>query len=101
MSQKICSGDEVGTAVDTLMRDMVRHFQDEEKLLLEVGYPDLAAHASLHAELIHSAVELVQRFRGGNLEIGVLFQFLARDVVAKHILSENRDYFSYLGIRYA
>jgi hemerythrin-like metal-binding protein len=90
------SGDEMGAAIDTLMRDMVRHFQDEEKLLLAVGYPGAAAHAALHVTLVDRAVEMVERFRGGSLDSGALFQFLARDFVAKHILSEDREYFPYL-----
>jgi hemerythrin-like metal-binding protein len=87
------SGDEVGAAIDTLMRDMVRHFQDEDKLLLAVGYPGAAAHAALHGELVDKAVDLVERFRGGRLDLGALFQFLARDFVVKHILSEDREFF--------
>ena len=79
------SNDEVDAAVNTLMRDMVSHFQDEVKILLAVGYPHAAAHAALHGELIQSAVELVERFRGGSVNIGELFQFLARDVVARNL----------------
>jgi diguanylate cyclase (GGDEF)-like protein/hemerythrin-like metal-binding protein len=90
------SGDEIGAAIDTLMRDMVRHFRDEEKLLLAVGYPGAAAHAALHVTLVGRAVDMVERFRGGGLDSGALFQFLARDFVAKHILSEDREFFSYL-----
>ncbi len=90
------SGDEVGVAIDTLMRDIVRHFQDEEAFLLAVAYPRAAEHAALHAALLHSATELVERFRNGSLDIGALFQFLARDLVANHMLSEDRNFFPYL-----
>lgn len=90
------SDDEVGAAIDTLMRDMVRHFQDEEKLLLAIGYPHAAEHATLHAALVQSAVDMVKRFRSGSLDIGALFQFLARDFVARHMLSEDREFFPYL-----
>ena len=90
------SGDEVGAAVDALMRAMVSHFQDEERLLLAIGYPQAAEHAALHGVLIHDADELVECFRNGSLDIGALFQFLASALVAKHILSEDRDFFPYL-----
>lgn len=90
------SDDEIAAAVDTLMRDMVLHFQDEEEILLAVGYPHAAEHAVLHAALVHSAVELVEQFRSGSLDIGALFQFLARDFVAKHMLGEDREFFSCL-----
>jgi diguanylate cyclase (GGDEF)-like protein/hemerythrin-like metal-binding protein len=90
------SGDEVGAAIDTLMRNMVRHFQDEEKFLLAAAYPELDAHAALHRALVQRAVELVECFRAGSLDIGALFQFLARDFVAKHILSKDREFFTCL-----
>lgn len=92
-----CDG-EVDAALDTLMRDMVCHFQDEDKLLLAVGYPHTAAHTALHGKLVDSAVERVERFRAGRLDIGALFQFLARDVVAKHMLSEDREFFPYVNL---
>ena len=90
------SGADVGAAIDRLMHNMVRHFEDEEKILLAAGYPDLAAHALLHRALLDSAVALVEQFRAGSLDLGALFQFLARDFVARHILLEDREFFPFL-----
>jgi hemerythrin-like metal-binding protein len=91
------SEDEMGTAVDALMRSLIRHFQDEEKLLMTVSYPHAAAHAVSHSALIQTAVEMVERFRIGKLDIGTLFKFLAHDLVAEHMLREDREFFPYLG----
>lgn len=90
------SNDKVDAAVDALLRDIVSHFQDEEKIILAVGYPHAAAHAVLHEELLRRAEELVGHYRGGSLSVGELFQFLAHDLVAKHILTEDSEYFPYL-----
>ena len=39
---------------------------------------------------------LTDRFRNGMLEAGELFQFMAHDVVTKHLLGADREFFPYL-----
>lgn len=88
--------EEIRAAVDTLMRDLAHHFHEEEKLLVVMAYPHAAAHAAKHDLLLQNAAELVERFRSGNLGVGTLFQFLAHDLVANHMLNEDRDFYPYL-----
>jgi diguanylate cyclase (GGDEF)-like protein/hemerythrin-like metal-binding protein len=87
---------EVDAVIDTLIRDLVQHFQDEESIIAAAGYPGAAAHAAIHCELLNRAGDLVERFRAGMAHVGELFQFLAKDVVAKHILGADRDFCPYL-----
>lgn len=91
--------DEVKIFVDTLTRDVVKHFQDEVEILVAAGYPGVTAHAAMHSELVNGVVALVGRFHAGTLGIGELFNFLAHDVVAKHLLGADRDFFPYMGAR--
>lgn len=91
--------DEVKILADTLTRDVVKHFQDEVKILAAVGYPRVTEHAAMHHELVKGTVALVERFHAGTLGIGELFNFLAHDVIAKHLLGADREFFSYLGAR--
>ncbi len=88
--------DEVDAIVDTLIRDLVQHFQDEESIIAAAGYPGAVAHATIHREIVNRAGALVERFRSGNADLGELFQFLAEDVVAKHMLGADCDFFPYL-----
>lgn len=90
--------DEVATLVDALTRDVFKHFQDEIEILAMVGYPGVAEHAVLHRELMHGIVALVGRFHASTLEIGELFNFLAHDVIAKHILGADREFFPYVNL---
>ncbi|MEI7432492.1 MAG: diguanylate cyclase, partial [Betaproteobacteria bacterium] len=90
------SADDISAVVDALIRDIVRHFEDEEAIITAAGFPGAAEHATIHSELVDSAVILVDRFQAGTLDLGELFQFLAQDVVALHMLGSDRDYFSYL-----
>lgn len=88
--------DEVDARIDTLVRDLVHHFRDEESIIAAAGYPAAAAHAAIHRELLNRAGALVERFRAGTADVGELFQFLAEDVAAEHMLGADRDFFPYL-----
>ncbi|MFH1603405.1 MAG: diguanylate cyclase [Pseudomonadota bacterium] len=90
---------EVDAIVDTLVRDLVQHFQDEEQTISAAGFPGAVAHADIHRELVNRAGALIERFRAGKADVGELFQFLAEDVVTKHMLDADRDFFPYLESR--
>ena len=88
--------DEVSPLIETLIRDVVQHFKDEESIIKAAGFPGAVAHAAIHSALVAGAVSLVDRFHAGALGIGELFQFLANDVVARHMLGADREFFPYL-----
>ncbi len=90
--------EEVTVEIDALVRDVLQHFNDEEAIIRAAGYPDAVAHAEIHRGLIDNAVTLVARFHAGNLAIGELFQFLAHDIVARHMLGADREFFPYLAM---
>ena len=91
--------DEISEFVASLLREVIRHFHDEEAILTEKGFPGLVAHAKTHAELVAKALELEQTFQAGALSIGSLFQFLAHDVVAQHMLKADREFFHLMAER--
>lgn len=95
-----CPVDEISMLIDMLIDAVVQHFKDEESIFTGVGFPGAADHAAIHRELVDHAVILVSRFHEGKLAIGELFQFLAHDVVAKHMLGADREFFSYLKNHY-
>lgn len=87
--------DEVKSIVEQLIDDVTQHFIDEEAALAAAGYPLLAEHAAQHQGLASKAGLLMERFQSNSLELGELFQFLAHDLIARHILGGDRDYFPY------
>lgn len=87
---------DVDAMIDTLMRDVVRHFQAEEAILGAAAYAGTAAHAALHRDLADRAATLVESFRAGAIGLGELFEFLAHDLIAKHMLSEDQRFFPFL-----
>lgn len=84
--------------VDLLIREVSEHFVDEEAIVASTAYPAFAEHAAMHRTLVGKAAVLAERFQAGSLEAGELFQFLAHDLIVRHILGADRDYFSYLPI---
>jgi diguanylate cyclase (GGDEF)-like protein/hemerythrin-like metal-binding protein len=85
--------DEFSILVARLLDAVVQHFQDEERILAELGFTGLQQHAGEHAKLLAKGRELAQQFSAGTSSVGALFQFLAYDVVTRHMLGADRDYF--------
>lgn len=88
--------DEVGELIDGVVREVGQHFREEELLITAAGFPGAREHAMIHAELIDRAVLLMDRFKGEDLGIGELVQFLAHDLIVRHMLGADREFFSYL-----
>lgn len=85
--------DEISLIVAKLLEDIMQHFKDEEKILEQIGFRGLQQHAAKHAKLIDKGLELALDFREGRLLVGNLFQFLAYDVVTRHFLGADREFF--------
>ena len=86
------SADETGILIERLLTDVAQHFSDEEEILRQLGFADLEQHAAEHARLLGRGRELLQEFQAQTLSIGNLFQFLAYEVIVRHILGADREY---------
>jgi len=82
--------------MEVLICAVAQHFEEEEAIILATAFPAAPGHVAMHRELIDHARYLVSRFRAKDLDIGELFQFLAHDLVAHHILGADRQFFPYL-----
>lgn len=88
--------DEVARLIDLLIPDVVRHFEEEEAIVAAANYPGTAEHAAIHRQLVERATALVASFNAGTLAVGELFQFLAHEVIVRHMLGADREFFPYL-----
>ena len=88
--------DEVAALVQVFIADVSQHFEEEEAIIMAAGYPGAQAHARQHRELVNKARTVAEHFRTGKLALGELFEFLAHDLVARHILIADREFFSSL-----
>ena len=82
--------------LDELLGHVVHHFADEEAVLAAVGYPRARQHGLLHGHLIEQATAIRAQVCEGSADLGKLIDFLARDVVVKHMATADADFFPWL-----
>lgn len=87
---------QIHAVLSRLLEHTVHHFADEEILQQQCGYPDWENHRQLHLELVQRALTMEQNFLAGDLDIATLFGFLAYEVVARHMLQADREFYPYL-----
>jgi hemerythrin-like metal-binding protein len=73
---------------------VAQHFADEEALLAQHGDKHLASHKQDHARLLERAQELKSSAQAGTATLGDIVNFLAGDVVARHIFVVDRDFYA-------
>jgi len=92
----LSNGNEVARilpACDRLMAHIAAHFADEEALLEKHNYRKLAAHRRAHAGLLAHADQLRREIPSGRTSMGTMAEFLAGDVVARHLFKMDREFF--------
>lgn len=87
---------ETAPFIFNLLADVKRHFEDERKILEQTAFPGLQQHLDDHDRLLARGGELIEQFEAGTLSVGVLFQFLAYDVIMIHMLGADREYFPFV-----
>ncbi|MEJ2612618.1 MAG: bacteriohemerythrin [Candidatus Thiodiazotropha sp.] len=83
---------DIGKSLDSLVEYVVKHFQDEEKLMEEKGYEDLANHRVVHAELVNTCTELQGKFHANEAEVGADTMTFIKDWLNNHIPIIDRKY---------
>ncbi len=89
--------DEVGRIVVYLVRYVNEHFQREERLMHDCGYPDIAEHRDRHRQFSQKvyAIEQIHRVDPESINLAELVEFL-RGWLVRHILGSDRDFAPYL-----
>ncbi len=85
--------DGVADAYDRLLAHIARHFANEEALLAQRGFAGLDAHRHAHANLLTRARDLRHTVASGGAGLGGMIEFLAGDVVARHLFKTDRGFF--------
>ena len=83
--------------LDRLIAFAKTHFQMEEKLMVEYGYPGFAGHREEHKILTEQVIELQNKFESGERDVALeTFNFL-REWMMHHILETDMQYKEYFG----
>jgi hemerythrin-like metal-binding protein len=87
------SGSKTWAMIQDLLSEVITHFDHEEALLVERGYPEFDLHRQIHQGLLERADELVQGLDRNEVRPSDLIGFLVHDVVAEHMLQDDRKFF--------
>ncbi|WP_428562675.1 MAG: diguanylate cyclase [Solidesulfovibrio sp. DCME] len=94
----ILSGDasfDLRESVVRLLRHVQTHFEDEEHIMREMGYPQAEEHAAEHGRLLQEGWALVRDDDvAGISAVGVL-QHIVHGLVMQHMFSEDVKYYSW------
>jgi len=93
-------GDELLDETLTALVDYTEeHFQHEEKLMQEYGFPGLAAHQQIHQQLRDTVREMKQKHAAGTEGLAQeLYKFL-RGWLIGHIVEVDKQYGAFLESR--
>ena len=84
---------EFDEALQKLLAHVVQHFADEEAILAQHRYAGLEVQAQAHKRLIERALQLRDAASAGGVTIGELVDFLAGEVVARHMLKTDHEFY--------
>jgi len=59
-------GEKIGTIIDFLANYTIQHFENEEKLMAESGYPGTQAHKKQHSDFLEEVVKLKNKIDAEN-----------------------------------
>ncbi|KAF7600201.1 hypothetical protein BGI27_03880 [Candidatus Dactylopiibacterium carminicum] len=92
------SFEETCAAIDQLMADTRAHFASEETVLASLAWPGLPRHKEAHYYLIAQAQALREALRQTPAwpQVSQLARFLIVDVIANHMLREDRQFYPWL-----
>jgi diguanylate cyclase (GGDEF)-like protein/hemerythrin-like metal-binding protein len=87
--------DETKYLIDDVIDHTIRHFIHEEKILEEIGYPEVYEHKKIHEELIQEVKKLRTKFTSKQLKPASFLSFLFDDLLMGHLVEEDAKFFKY------
>ena len=90
-SQQVVAG-----LLDSIVQDVQMHFQQEERMMQEVNYPNLAAHKGEHDAILLQVGRLQQEFRSGGIALNLEFLQFLNNWLDMHIMQHDKLYVPYL-----
>jgi len=81
----------IGNIINRIVSHTLAHFEFEEELMEQAGYPFLKVHKRLHDHFIQRLAGYTQRFDGGE-EIALELQQFLGSWLHSHFTHEDKDY---------
>lgn len=83
--------------IEKLLEYTHYHFDEEEKIMLLMGYPDLEQHRQLHHELIELLTDLYTEAENGMaIFVATKIANIGLEWLKSHILAADHKYYNYM-----
>lgn len=82
---------EVGAVLTELVNYTKYHFQTEENLMAQIGYPDLNRHQGLHKSLVQQVVNILTDLKENKEVTALQLIDLLKRWLVDHILQEDKQ----------
>ncbi|UTC74008.1 hemerythrin family protein [Treponema sp. OMZ 792] len=86
----------IGKIIKNLSDYTYYHFEEEEKVMKEYGYPGLKEHASIHNSFIKKIQEAIIPMASGNIETGLQFYDFLGKWLVDHIAGADHEWAEYI-----
>ena len=83
-------------SLDERLSHLLDHFVDEEAILSRLNYDHFEEHKRAHSALLKRAGWLRDRAAMGEANLGAVVEFIAQDVIARHLMTADRAFFPLL-----
>lgn len=89
--------DRIGDVIKALRKYVVVHFEHEEHVLEQAGYPEFDTHRATHRDFTHVIDSLAELYHQDpdNVNIDKVIDFLG-DWLTEHIIKTDMDYVAYV-----
>ncbi len=88
---------EIERQMRLVLADAISHFENEERLFLEFGYPEATRHALLHKQIRNRLIRMVDEIKATDLNSTWVDKALhLRQLLVDHLLQEDIKYRGYL-----
>ena len=92
--ERMMGGRELETLAVDALREMVDytryHFECEEKLMADIGYPDLERHSSLHLSFTRRLDEISDQVERGTIFLNSEIIKVIQSWLVNHIMTEDK-----------
>lgn len=78
-----------------LVGEIVKHFESEEQILEEIGYPDVKEHERIHKTLLAKAAKLQDDYVAEKISSFAFCSFFIDDIITHHMIHDDQEFFYY------
>ena len=89
----VAKSDGALSLLTNLLRELATHFDFEERILEQIGYPKVEEHRRINREMLRKAATLNESYQRGEVKLSSFVSFLVDDVVVGHMLQEDQLYY--------